>query len=128
MAALAVCTLIPIVALFSDEARVFAILFIKLAILFGGATISLSLYLIRNAVRSRHEPFCIFCGYNLKGLPDNYRCPECGRHYTFKMIDEYRSDPAWFIQRWRARQQLPPSDQPFDVPADAPRRRSRDGT
>jgi hypothetical protein len=128
LAALALFTLIPLVVLFSGEAGPLAIFLIKLIVLFGVATVSLALYVLRNAVRMRHEPFCIFCGYNLSGLPDDYRCPECGRNYTFKMIDEYRSDPSWFIQRWRARQQLPPSDRPLDVPANAPRRRSRDGT
>ena len=56
--------------------------------------ISLAGYGLRRAAQARREPFCIFCGYNLTGLPDHYRCPECGRPYTWQMIEEYRADYA----------------------------------
>jgi hypothetical protein len=85
-------------------------------------------YAIRQAVQSRKEPFCIFCGYNLTGLPDNYRCPECGRPYTWAMIDEYRRDPQWFIERWKARRELPTAAEPFDAGPVRRRKRARDGT
>jgi hypothetical protein len=78
------------------------------------------------AVKLRDEPFCIHCGYGLVGLPDNHRCPECGRPYTFAMIEEYRRDPQWFIQRWKQRHAVPARDQPFV--AGVSRRKSRDGT
>ena len=69
--------------------------------------------MVRKAAHLRKEPFCIHCGYALLGLPDHYRCPECGRPYTFALIDEYRRDPHWFIERYKARGRLPDADQPF---------------
>ena len=93
-----------------------------------GGLISLAGYGLRRAAQARREPFCIFCGYNLTGLPDNYRCPECGRPYTWQMIEEYRRDPQFFIERWEARGKLPSSDAPFDAGSVRHRRRTRDGT
>lgn len=104
------------------------LLFMKLAFLIGACMIALSLYLFRLAMRARRDPFCIFCGYNLSGLPDNHRCPECGRSYTFAMIEQYREDPAWFAARWKARQQLPPPDPTLQIPDDAHRSPPADGT
>src|SRR5262249_31891301 len=86
------------------------------------------LYVMRLALRARAEPFCIFCGYSLQGLPERYRCPECERAYTPEMIADYRRDPEWFRQRWKMQRSLPPQDAPVHVPADAPRRPSREGT
>jgi hypothetical protein len=101
-------------------------------LLFAGAVaISLAGYVIRRAVKARREPFCIHCGYNLSGLPDNYRCPECGRPYTWKLIAEYRRDPHWFIERYKAHQKLPPAGPAFPAgptAAAGARRRRRDGT
>ncbi len=109
---------------------------LRLALLAAGiqlvglmVTIALSLagYVVRRAARARTEPFCIFCGYDLSGLPDGYRCPECGRPYSWRLIAEYRRDPEWFIARYRALRHLPPAPQPFDA-GPGPRRRRRDGT
>lgn len=79
------------------------------------------------AIKSRTEPFCIHCGYDLTGLPDGHRCPECGNTINHWEIDEYRRDPHWFIQRWRARQKLPAADTAFRAGPNA-RTSSNDGT
>jgi hypothetical protein len=101
----------------------------KLFVFVGAVAISLAGYVIRCAARARREPFCIHCGYNLTGLPDNYRCPECGRPYTWKLIAEYRRDPRWFIERYKAQQKLPTADSAFPAgPPASARRRRRDGT
>jgi hypothetical protein len=39
--------------------------------------------LVRNAIATRtrsgdDDSFCVSCGYNLRGLPPDSRCPECG--------------------------------------------------
>jgi hypothetical protein len=99
----------------------------KLALLMAAVALTLMGFVFRRAARARQEPFCIFCGYNLTGLPDNYRCPECGRPYTWRLIAEYRRDPQWFIERYRAMSRLPPRDEPFPA-GPVRRRRSRDGT
>ncbi len=106
----------------------FSGLLFKPLLLLGGGAVALIGYMIRKGTQARQEPFCIFCGYCLTGLSDNYRCPECGRPYTFRQIDEYRRDPQWFIERWKARQKLPPADPPVYTGPPRPRRRSRDGT
>jgi hypothetical protein len=82
---------------------------------------------MRKAVETRKEPFCIHCGYALTGLPDHYRCPECGRPYTLAIINEYRRNPKWFIERYKATGRLPEADQPFAAGARM-RPPSRDGT
>jgi hypothetical protein len=81
-----------------------------------------------NVIRSRKDHFCIHCGYSLEGLPDGHRCPECGEPYLWRLIDEYRRDPAFFVQRHKALRTLPPPDHaPFNAGA-RHRKRSRDGT
>lgn len=96
-------------------------------LLFAGAILlSLGGFVVRKAIKARKEPFCIHCGYNLTGLEDNRRCPECGEHYTWRVIDEYRRDPHWFIERWKLQRKLPQADEPFK--AGAIRRKPRDGT
>ena len=82
----------------------------------------------KDVIRARREPFCIHCGYGLTGLPDNHACPECGRRYSFRIIDEYRRDPHWFIERYRASRLLPKPDAPFAAGTITGKRRSRDGT
>jgi len=105
------------------------VLEIKLLMAAGAIALTLAGYVVRRAVRARREPFCIHCGYNLTGLPDNYRCPECGRPYTWRLIAEYRRDPQWFVERFKAHRKLPPVGPPVEVrPARGPARRSRDGT
>ena len=80
----------------------------KLTLVLLAFAVSLVGYVTRAALKAMKEPFCIYCGYNLTGLPDNYRCPECGRPYTHKLIEEYRKDPRWFIERWKQSRQTPP--------------------
>ncbi len=89
--------------------------------------VTLAGYALRRAAHARREPFCIFCGYNLTGLPDHYRCPECGRPYTWRLIAEYRRDPSWFIERYNALKRLPPADTPFESGQVRSKRRD-DGT
>ena len=81
----------------------------------------------RNIIRNRKDPFCIHCGYSLLGLPDGYRCPECGQPYLHSVIDEYRRDPAFFVQRHKALRTLPREDVAFAA-GPVRRKKSRDGT
>jgi hypothetical protein len=83
--------------------------------------------LASHSIRQRKEPFCIHCGYDLSGLPDNHTCPECGEPYSWRIIDEYRRDPDWFIERYKKRNDIPAADVPFEARPSA-RKRSRDGT
>lgn len=106
---------------------VFYMLEIKLLIFCAAIAISMGAFVARTAIRARREPFCIYCGYCLEGLPDNYRCPECGRPYTWALIDEYRRDPHWFIERWRRRSEIPPADAPFAA-GEVRSKPRRDGT
>ena len=74
----------------------------------------------RTAVSMRKEPFCIHCGYDLTSMPDHYRCPECGRPYTFAQINEYRHNPWWYIQRRKIASQAPAAQVPLAMPAPPP--------
>ena len=50
----------------------------------------LSIALVRGPLRDRRRRrrgFCIDCGYNLRGLPEN-RCPECGKQFDLQRADE----------------------------------------
>lgn len=100
----------------------------KIAIFVGAVALTLAGFTARRMVRARSEPFCIFCGYDLSGLPDNYRCPECGRPYTWRLIDEYRKDPHWFIERYKTQQAETVRPAAFDSGTVARKRRARDGT
>jgi hypothetical protein len=85
-------------------------------------------YAFKQAIKARTEPFCIHCGYDLAGLPDHHRCPECGVPYSFGAIEEYRRDPAWFIQRYKAQREVSVEQAPFEAGPRSNRKRSRDGT
>lgn len=99
----------------------------KITFIIVGGAIGLAGTSVRAVVRQRADPFCIHCGYDLIGLPDNHTCPECGRPYSLRLIDEYRRDPHWFIQRYKARGGMPTADIPFNA-GPSRRPRSRDGT
>jgi hypothetical protein len=81
----------------------------------------------KRAIRMRKEPFCIHCGYNMTGLPDGHRCPECGAVFWHGEMEEYRRDPHWYIQRQKLGKDIPISGAVFDA-GPGNRRRSRDGT
>ena len=82
---------------------------------------------VKHSIRSRKDPFCIHCGYGLTGLPAEHTCPECGAGYNQALIEEYRRDPHWFIERYRAHGKIPAADAPFEAgPGRMPP--SRDGT
>jgi hypothetical protein len=79
----------------------FLVIWWKLALV---ALVLPSMYAVKLAMETvcqRKGPFCIHCGYDLSGLPDDHTCPECGEYYNFAVIEEYKRDPAWFIQRYR---------------------------
>ncbi len=101
--------------------------FWKLGLFAVGAGAGLATAAIRKAVGKRTNPFCIHCGYDLTGLPDGHICPECGRPFSFRIIDEYRRDPQWFIKRYRMRRSVPRADVAFDA-GPIRRKKSRDGT
>jgi hypothetical protein len=101
---------------------------IKILVVEVGILIALIAYLFRRAIALRSEPFCIYCGYTLTGLPDRHTCPECGRPYTWEEIARYRDDPDWLRERRRARRKLPPRDPRRDVPPRPPGPHAADGT
>ncbi len=100
----------------------------KLTILAICIPIAMVTKAIRAAVKTRQDLFCIHCGYGLSGLPDHHRCPECGRPYSFALIEEYRRDPHWFIERCKAHRILPAQPQGFAAGPVRRKGKSRDGT
>lgn len=100
----------------------------KLVMFAVAVSISSAAYAIRRTVQGRRDAFCIHCGYSLRGLPDHHVCPECGRPFSLRLIDEYRRDPDWFIARCRAHRVLPGANPPFAAGPVRSKRRSRDGT
>lgn len=102
----------------------------KLWVIAGALPAGVAINMAKHAIRSRRDPFCIHCGYGLTGLPDGHTCPECGRQFLHRIIEEYRRDPHWFIKRHRMAASLPKADVPFEarVTTSPRRKRSRDGT
>ena len=101
---------------------------LKAGVLLLTIPFALAAYGVTGATKTRKDVFCIHCGYSLEGLPDNHICPECGRRYNFAQSEEYRRDPAWFIQRWRQRRLMPPSHGQIMAGAHQSKRRNKDGT
>jgi hypothetical protein len=99
----------------------------KLLILCVGLAITTAGGALKSAIKQRTDPFCIHCGYDVTGLPDGHNCPECGRPFTLRLIDEYRRDPQWFVQRYQHRKNKPIADAPF-LAGPVRRKKSRDGT
>jgi hypothetical protein len=105
----------------------FFVLWWKLAVIAVVLPTGYALNVAKHILRSRKEPFCIHCGYELTGLVDDHICPECGERYTFRLIEEYKRDPQWFIKRYHMHQDIPIRDVPFEAGKSA-KRKSRDGT
>ena len=101
----------------------------KLLMLSIGLAITTAGTALKSAVKERKNPFCIHCGYDLTGLSKqiNPICPECGMPYSLQLIDEYRRDPHWFIQRYKARKKPLNAPMPF-MAGPVRRKKSRDGT
>jgi len=58
----------------------------------------IGLQAVKSRIR-REPPFCIRCGYSLRGLPDNHRCPECGSPYDLGDCRLYQQDPLAYRER-----------------------------
>jgi hypothetical protein len=56
-------------------------------------------YAVKLSLKKIPHPFCIHCGHDLTGLPDNTTCPHCHRPFSLNQIDQYRLDPGSFIYR-----------------------------
>ncbi|NLE57177.1 MAG: zinc ribbon domain-containing protein [Planctomycetes bacterium] len=71
--------------------------------------------LARQAVQSEYA-FCPACGYSLKGLPDEYRCPECGEPYDIAIVkktwERYVETQRSTQRPWSGRGQARPKKQP----------------
>lgn len=77
-------------------------------ILLGGS-VAVLLICQRSLRRIRFADIkCMHCGYCLRGLTDNHRCPECGTGYTLDTVRGYSADPTGFREKhehntWRQR-------------------------
>lgn len=80
---------------------------IKIVGLGIGGAVTIVLWALRNAVKARKDMFCIHCGYQLEGLAPSGTCPECGRNYVFDVIAEFKKDPHFFAERFRALRSAP---------------------
>jgi len=80
---------------------------LKIAALAAGGGIAIVLWAVRTGVSARTDIFCIHCGYTLGGLSKRGTCPECGRPYTFDVIAEFKKDPHFFAERFRALRSCP---------------------
>lgn len=56
------------------------------------------------------KPICMHCGYDLTGLPDQHKCPECGIQYSFADIGKYKADPEGFREEWTVKRRSGPQD------------------
>ena len=53
-------------------------------------------------VRAEGYAVCPVCGYNLRDLPDEHTCPECGLVYHLKVIERVWTDWIHICEfRWR---------------------------
>ena len=105
----------------------FSGLIMKSIIFAIAGAISLLVYLRKGAIRLRKDPFCIHCGYSLEGHQDGAICPECGLRASFRVCDEYRRDPHWFIERYRKRAHAAPTGAVLEVSRPGPLDSSRQG-
>lgn len=55
----------------------------------------------RKVMRLRADPYCPHCGYTLIGLPEEGKCPECGRPFRMTVVEMFRRDPQWVMAWWR---------------------------
>ena len=67
-------------------------------------------HLRQRAIQARTDDFCSHCGWTLQGLPEEGRCPECGRPYRIKIVRMFRRDPQWVIAYWQSSGKPPPQD------------------
>jgi hypothetical protein len=78
---------------------------IKLIVMVISLSFLLRGWALTKVLKARPGPFCIHCGHTLQGLPDDHRCPECGRRYRFDLVEAYRREPSSFAhqlkQRWK---------------------------
>lgn len=87
---------------------------LKTALFLGAAALTIVITATRRATAARKDPFCIHCGFSLVGHEDiELQCPECGRPCSRAMCDEYRKDPRFFRERYRAARRTRSDDAPF---------------
>jgi hypothetical protein len=101
--AVAVILAIPFLA-FSRGTQFMALIGweMKLLVFVCGFVVTLVLRAASRGVQRRKDDFCIHCGYTVEGLGPSGQCPECGRHFTLAVVQEYRKDPHFFIERYKA--------------------------
>lgn len=103
-------TIAPVIAFAQAPRGTISVMWVatlKLWIFAISVVVSLSIWALRNAVRSRKGTFCIHCGYDLSGGQPQGACPECGRPYISGICQEYKKDPAFFRTRFAALRSLP---------------------
>jgi len=63
------------------------------------------LHLSRIGIR-KDTPFCIHCGYSLRGLGERGNCPECSLAFEVAECAAYALDPRGYRAHWERRQWL----------------------